>query len=214
MSYRHTLEAAMESLYEIEDLLKSFPPEQNIPAIEMDLALQKIRNLYELLLMLKKETITQAHLAKEKPNETRSLKTAVAGTEEVVSRVVSSQPSPMTGKMPATKQTVADQFKGRPTLHEILHQDFSRESETLAHAKPVADLLAAIGINDRFTFIRELFKNDTAAFEQAILVLNEASSFNDAYNFMIQHFDWDMDSEPVQQLLDIVRRKFIKGKHE
>jgi hypothetical protein len=31
---------------------------------------------------------------------------------------------------------------------------------------------------------------------------------------MIQQFDWDMDGEPVQQLLDLVRRRFIKGKDE
>ena len=71
MSYRHTLEAVLESMHEIEDLVKGFPAEAKIPAVEIDLTLQKIRNLYELLLMMKKpgeETpathqTTEAHLA-------------------------------------------------------------------------------------------------------------------------------------------------------
>ena len=53
MIFRNTLEAALYNLHEIEDLLKVFPADGNIPAIEIDLTLQKIRNLYELLLMMK-----------------------------------------------------------------------------------------------------------------------------------------------------------------
>jgi hypothetical protein len=201
MSYRHTLEAALESLHDIEDMVRGFPGNGNIPAVEMDLALQKLRNLYELMLMMKKT---------EEVSVTVAVDTALA-----------SAPAPTPAPAPIMKsrkekenQTLADQYKGRTTLHESLHNTFAREENTLSHAKPVKDLLAAIGINDRFTFIRELFNNDTAAFESSAKILNEAASFNDAYNFMIQHFDWDMDSEAVQLLLDIVRRKFIKGGHE
>ena len=81
-------------------------------------------------------------------------------------------------------------------------------------ARPVGNLMAAIGINDRFTFIRELFNNDAPAFENTLNILNEATNFNDAYNYMIQHHDWDMDSDAVQLLLEIIRRKYITGRHE
>jgi hypothetical protein len=47
MSYRHTYAAALESLHEIEDLMKNFPGEGKIPSIEIDLTLQTLRNLYE-----------------------------------------------------------------------------------------------------------------------------------------------------------------------
>jgi hypothetical protein len=215
MSYRHTLEAAMESLYEVEDIVKTFPKDKSLPVIEIDLILQKIRNLYELMLMLKKEGSAATQAPAEMPAEAKEAEATppAPGVSDAVTGKIP-QPSPKTGKASATRQTLGDQFKGSTTLHEHLHQNFNRESETLAHVKPVANLLAAIGINDRYTFIRELFDNDTAAFEHSIQLLNEASSFNDAYNYMIQQFDWDMDGEPVQQLLDLVRRRFIKGKHE
>ena len=54
MSYRHTLEAALESLQDIEELIKGFPENGDVPSIELDLSLQKLRNIYELLLILKK----------------------------------------------------------------------------------------------------------------------------------------------------------------
>ncbi len=109
---------------------------------------------------------------------------------------------------------LSDRFKGRATLHESLHQSLGIEGQFHAQGKPVENLMAAIGINDRFTFIRELFNGDSPAFEHAIKALNEAANFNDAYNYMMQHFDWDMDSDAVQLLLDIIRRKYIVSRHE
>jgi hypothetical protein len=239
MSYRHTLEAALESLHEIEDLIKTFPSNGNIPNIEIDLTLQKIRNIYELLLMMKKEERTGAaadgKLAAAAAAADGKFAAAVAAAvEESVKKTTtpsstptSHAPAPTAAAAPAPAaapaaatatappaQTLGDQFKGRTTLHESLHQALGHEGETLAHAKPVTNLMAAIGINDRFNFIRELFNSDTNAFETTMGILNDASSFNDAYNHMIQHFEWDMDSEAVQQLLDIIRRKFIKSRHE
>jgi hypothetical protein len=198
MSYRHTLEAALESLHEIEELLKGFPGNGRIPAVEIDLTLQKLRNLYELMLMMKK------------PQEEEMVVAVAAATALVKDAGVTTGETKVAKEM----QTLADQFKGGKTLHESLHQTYAKEGETLAHAKPVTNLLAAIGINDRFTLIRELFGNDAANFEITINNLNGASSFSDAHNYLIRHFDWDMDSEKVQLLLDIIRRKFIKGRHE
>jgi hypothetical protein len=215
MSYRYTLEAALESLHEIEDLVKGFPGNGEIPAVEIDLTLQKLRNLYELMLMMKKpgeEAIGEVAAALKKEEAVAAAAAAVK-QEETAGEVAAATD----GKKPkSTKkvQTLADQFRGGTTLHESLHKAFNKEDDTLYHGKEVTDLLAAIGINDRFTFIRELFTSDAAAFEHTISTLNDASNFNDAYNYMIQHFDWDMDSEPVQLLLDIIRRKFIKGRHE
>jgi hypothetical protein len=118
------------------------------------------------------------------------------------------------GKAQRSVSTIADQFKSQTTLHESYHQRYAGEGDTLSQASMVTSLQAAIGVNDRFTFIRELFMNNEAAYNNAVGILNDAPSFNDAYNYMKQHFDWDMDSEIVQQLLNIIRRKFIKGRHE
>lgn len=205
MSYRHTLEAVLESMHEIEDLVKGFPAEGKIPAVEIDLTLQKIRNLYELLLMMKKpgeETSVTPQITEAQPPTVAPPKKKAQVSEE---KVVTS---------PKEVHTIADQFKGQTTLHETFHQANTRDDNTMSHAGVVTSLHTAIGINDRFTFIRELFRNDSAAYENAIGVLNDAASFNDAYNYMTRHFDWDMDSETVQQLLNIIRRKFIKGRHE
>jgi hypothetical protein len=107
-------------------------------------------------------------------------------------------------------RTLSDTFRGKPTLHESLAKD----GNTLAQVKPVKDIMTAIGINDRFTFIRELFNGDSSAFETTIDTLNTASGFNGAYNYLVGHFNWDMKSEVVQHLLEIISRKHSYEKHE
>jgi hypothetical protein len=213
MIYRNTLEAALDNLHEIEDLLKVFPANGNIPAIEIDLTMQKIRNLYELLLMMKnsyseiaegasvetsdkitdkKLNYTAARIKEEKP-ETEKMKEQVHQSEET--------------------QILSDKFKGGETLYESLHQSFSNHHEIVGNVKPVSDILSAIGLNDRFTFIRELFENNTPIFENTIKMINEAGNYDEACGYLNGHFAWDMESDVVKQLLDIVRRKFINEQH-
>lgn len=240
MSYRHTLEAAIEGLHEIEDLLKQFTRQDRIAAIEMDLTLQKMRSLYELLLMMKgrdvmseeapqevhvkdpapvKKDLVQLETEKKDIAEVKAtvkIKEASAIQEpatDIVSQTVPSSKEKRTQVERQTK-TLADQFSSGPTLHEALHHGKNKDDVIFAHNKPVSDLASAIGINDRFTFIHELFGNDKNLYDNTLVTLNQAASFNDAYNFMIHNFDWDMNSDPVQLLLDIVRRKFIKGRNE
>lgn len=200
MSYRHTLFAALESLHEVEDLVKTFPSDGNIPAMDIDLALQKLRNLYELMLHLRKES------GEPEPEVLVSASNPPAGLNDEKEAGLSGKPSQVI--------TLADKFQAKKTLHESLLPKALPDDDTLAASKPVDDLVSAVGINDRYTFIRELFKNDALAYEKAMVALNNATSFNDAYNYMMQHFIWDMNSEPVQQLLNLIRRKFIRGRHE
>ncbi len=238
MSYRHTLEAAIEGIHDIEELLTQFSRQESIAAIEMDLTLQKMRNIYELLLMMKeKQPVMDVNPSIEKDHEpvkkvirpaeaefpeVSDLKAAVEVKEIVIKKEDIPDEVPQTIVPPKERrrqaekpgQTLADQFLSKPTLHESLHQNNRKDEPYFTHNKPITDLAAAIGINDRFTFIHELFGNDKNLYDNTLITLNQAPSFNDAYNYMIHNFDWDMNSEPVQLLLDMVRRKFIKGRNE
>jgi hypothetical protein len=215
MSYRHTIEAGLESIREIEQLIKDFPQQGNIPVIELDLALLKIRNLYEVMLLLrqyqresgtepKREEVSTPPAQDEGAPEKEKTQDSVSGSSE-------------TGKTKPEKEAsiLSERFSGRTSLYDSIHETVVRkDGSSIGQTKPIASIAAAIGINDRFTFIRELFNNDTVGYEEAIKILDQASNFNEAYNYMIQQFDWDMDSETVQMLLDIIRRKHITGRHE
>jgi len=76
----------------------------------------------------------------------------------------------------------------------------------------IPDLTKAIAINEKFTFIRELFRNSGVDFSNAIQKLNECENLESAFVLMeeLKHqYVWDTTSTSYLTLCDLVRRRFI-----
>ncbi len=73
--------------------------------------------------------------------------------------------------------------------------------------KPVASLSEAIGINDRFLFIREIFDGNKETYSQAIAKLDKAENIDDALAIIMSYTGEKPENEAVTQLLDIIRLK-------
>ena len=76
----------------------------------------------------------------------------------------------------------------------------------------IPDLTKAIAINEKFTFIRELFRNSGVDFSNAIQKLNECENIDTAFVFMeeLKHqYLWDTTSSAYLTLCDMVRRRFL-----
>ncbi|MDR1171522.1 MAG: hypothetical protein LBL24_03610 [Bacteroidales bacterium] len=97
--------------------------------------------------------------------------------------------------------------------------DFHPINETLAQQKPGSDLSsklqtaplssigAGIGLNDKFLYIRELFKGDSALYSNTVRCLDTAESLGDAMDFINRHFDWDKKNETTQKFINLVQRR-------
>ncbi len=75
----------------------------------------------------------------------------------------------------------------------------------------IADLTKAMSINDKFLFIRELFKNKSEEFSRAIQTLNNCENIEEAFDIMEglkKQYFWDSTSSAYLALCDLVRRKF------
>jgi ribosomal protein L14E/L6E/L27E len=112
-----------------------------------------------------------------------------------------------------TVETIAEKYQHTQTiLHETLtHNRPKRDISQMMQSQPIKDIEAAIDVNERFLFIKELFNSDTTTYEKTIKILNTAQNFNDAFNYINQHFSWDIESEPAQRMLDLLRRRFINS---
>ena len=53
MKYKHTIEILTKDIQDAEKMIRSFRNYEKIPAIELDLAMSKLRNLYEVLSLLR-----------------------------------------------------------------------------------------------------------------------------------------------------------------
>jgi predicted phage tail protein len=78
--------------------------------------------------------------------------------------------------------------------------------------KPIKSLKSAIGINDKFQFINELFDGKMKSYNEAIDALEQAASGNEAielFHKMANEHDWDMENPAYEQLLNYVERRFL-----
>ena len=72
---------------------------------------------------------------------------------------------------------------------------------------PITNLSEAIGVNDKFLFIREIFDGNKDAYTQAISRLDHAESLTDARAVIMSYTGDNNENEAVKQLLDLVKRK-------
>jgi hypothetical protein len=76
----------------------------------------------------------------------------------------------------------------------------------------VKDLRKAIGINDRFLFISELFRGDEVMYERSIKTINSFSIFPEAEYWISRELKtklgWSNDHSAVQHFDQLVKRRF------
>lgn len=124
-----------------------------------------------------------------------------------------------------TLPTTATDFRYKESVTETLKTE-NTEKEPISifgvEAKPtvldlhlknkVIDLRSAMSLNQRIMFLKELFKGDNSAFEGAMSLADASQSYEKCVNTLIdsysQRFGWEIDSEEVNQLFDLIGRKF------
>ena len=90
--------------------------------------------------------------------------------------------------------TIGEQFEGQPSLKDKLATSKTETSiaEKL-HRNKINDLKTAIGINERFGFINELFEGNMQPYTETIERLNQATDINHALQMMdsfIAKYEW------------------------
>jgi hypothetical protein len=73
--------------------------------------------------------------------------------------------------------------------------------------KPVSNLFEAIGINDKFLYIREIFGGSQESYNEGISKLNKVDNLPDAKAVIMSYTGEGDENEAVKQLLDLVKRK-------
>jgi hypothetical protein len=97
------------------------------------------------------------------------------------------------------------------SINEKLKQGKTELIEVLKES-PVKDLRKAIGINDRFVFISELFRGDESVYERSIKTINNFSIYPEAEYWINRELKvklgWNNDNPTVQHFDQLVRRRF------
>lgn len=73
--------------------------------------------------------------------------------------------------------------------------------------RPVSSIQSAIGINDRFQYIRELFDGDNKKFLETVKTIDSMNNINEAVQYLRNHFKWKRN-ETSLKFVNLVKRRF------
>lgn len=71
----------------------------------------------------------------------------------------------------------------------------------------ITDIRKAMGLNDRFLMIRDLFAGDADRFEATIDTINEFDDLDECMIYIVENFKWNPDSEGAKLLVSLIERK-------
>jgi hypothetical protein len=125
----------------------------------------------------------------------------VEETPTLAQHITETAPKEVHELITVQKESLNDRLKQEKT--EVVH---------LLKETPIKDLRKGIGINERFTFVNELFRGDNASYERSIKTINGFHILSEAEYWINRELKfklgWNDTNETVQHFYQLVRRRF------
>jgi hypothetical protein len=107
-------------------------------------------------------------------------------------------------EIPTDDQSLNEKLNASPSAASL--------SEKLKK-QPINDLITAIGINQKFLFMNDLFEGERDEFHNSLSELNKFDSFLDADNYiknnLMVKYNWDMENQSVVRFMELVERRYL-----
>jgi len=103
---------------------------------------------------------------------------------------------------------LGDSFLKGKSLNDLITDQ--NKLEFKLSNRPVKSIQAAIGINDRFQYIRELFDGDNQKFLETVKTLDSKQNIKEAVDYLRNNFKWKKN-ETSLKFVNLVKRRFING---
>ena len=236
MEIKYTIEILTKDIQDIEKLVGNIGNSKEASAIDLDLALSKLRNVYEILTMIKadrlhelvnepsaeEESSTELKIEQEpEPGPEPEPKTEVADApapEPEPKPEPEPEPEPAPTKEPgadsatesADPSILAEKFSAESSINENLAGKLGNEKDAKLMGQAIDNISRNIGINDRFLIIRELFDGDSDRFTMLVNELDSAENYQAAKDILDEHFAGVMDHEGVVVLTGLLKRRYIR----
>lgn len=198
MDFNTTIDIILKDLREVREIIDDLKKYPGLPVLQVELAKAKCRSAEEVIAILK--TLNKTAPEQVAPPEPDLI--------EVPEKKIPDKTNPEEIKV--SSATFADNFTSSSgTISDSFGSGNKVEdlASVISRNKHLDNLSDAIGISDKFLFIREIFKGNQSDYEQAIEKLNSAGSMPDAMAIIMSYTGEIEESEVVRQLIEIVKRK-------
>ena len=149
---------------------------------------------------------------KEEPKINLQQEIAIKAAEKE-DKQVTRKPSKTAASLFDAAPSLGEQFDETKTLKEKFSSTKSEKSVAdKIHHQKIEDLKKAIGINEKFLFINELFEGNLASYNEHIEKINSSPEVNHARSIvdsLIAKYNWNHEQEIVKKFMDLVERRFI-----
>jgi hypothetical protein len=236
MDFNATIDLIIRDLEEAREIIDDLKKYPGVPVLQVELAKSKCKTAGEVIALLKtiknnviaeektvhvnQEPVRQEVIIKKDPENPKPEARIASGKPTATE----GSPKPENDSQKSLIRTEEhDQHAKKHSDSAIIADTFSHLSGSLNEqlgtrkadddisdilkTKPLTSLMEAIGVNDRFLFIREIFHNNRDAYSQALSRLDNTASINDARAIIMSYTGDNNENEAVKQLLDLVKRK-------
>jgi hypothetical protein len=197
MDFNTTIDIIIKDLREAREIIDDLKQYPGVPQIQIELAKSKCKSAEEVIATLK--TLKQEHKV------------------EIIKQPVNKEPAEVPESIPQKKSNekqaetniIADRFSAMANTFNEQLGNIKSEGD-ISHAmktKHLSNLTEAIGINDKFLFVREIFNGNQSSYNEAIAKLNKVENISDAKAIIMSYTGEGDGNEAVKELLDLVKRK-------
>jgi hypothetical protein len=223
MEIKHTIEILTKDIQDIEKLVGNLQNYKDGSAIELDLALSKMRNVYEILTMIKEDRLNEfLHPVRDQIPEPEPEPIPEPEPEPIPEPEPEPIPEPEPEPIPEPEpepaphppksrdaRIVADKFATESSINENMAGQRETDMESKVIGQSIDSISRNIGINDRFLIIRELFSGNSEEFGNLVSKLDGADNYQIAIGILNDQFADSVDHDGVGILAGLVKRKYL-----
>ena len=230
-------QSALELLKELQHLIEELKNDMgNTSRLELDLMKEKIRDIYDQLSDIKiikpaekqkgVETVVEPEdlpdqKKKQTPDAVQKIDKEIEEKEQIETESPVSEEKKESDQQLSPSGPILNLFED--TLGNKETKDIKSVGEQIAKDKPIesigeviqskkiVNLKLAIGINEKFFFLNELFEGNMKEYNETIEALDQKDTYKDAIEYLVlllEKKNWDEESEAYIQIKGFMERKF------
>jgi hypothetical protein len=211
MDFNATIDIIIKDLNEAREIIDDLRRYPGVPALQIELAKSKCKSAGDVIALLKniKNNSTAESLTDVIPGDSEEKKERITDQIDEIPQAEKKKEETQSGKKPTESVIIADKFSHLSSRFNERLSSLKSEDEVpdIVKSKPLTNLSDAIGINDKFLFIREIFNGNKEAYGKVLTELEHIQNLSDAKALIMSHKGDNEENEAVRQLLDLVKRK-------
>ncbi len=235
MDFNKTIDMIINDLRETREIIDDLKNYPGVPQLQIEIAKSRCKSAEEVISLLKTFTIDRQGLndndgkyiavpeqnisrVSDKPIETgdednlnpiRQEKTTGSGQKSEPDRHIRAEGQRQTRRKKGETRIIADRFTHMSNrFNEHLGSGKKdKDVSSMLQSTHLVNLADAIGVNDKFLFIREIFNGNRDNYEEAIVKLEKVDNLSDAMAIISSVTGESEENDAVKQLLELVKRK-------